>query len=204
MPALERFDDDRRAVLTFDDGPDEDATPALLDVLDQLGLKATFFVVGEQLLRNHAIARDAAGRGHELALHCFAHRSHDELSPPESRDEVARGVGAFEAAIGSKPRFYRPPYGRFHEWSYAACRDLGLEPVYWSAWGSDWEDIGPERIAEVVSRDLQPGPIPLLHGSARYANRPSAAATVEPIPLIAEQAASEQLELVTLGRAIPL
>jgi peptidoglycan/xylan/chitin deacetylase (PgdA/CDA1 family) len=204
MPALERFDDDRRAVLTFDDGPDEDATPALLDVLDELGLKATLFVVGEQLLRNHAIARDAAGRGHELALHGFAHPSHDELSPPESRDEVARGIGAFEAAIGSKPRFYRPPYGRFNEWSYTACRDLGLEPVYWSAWGSDWEDIGPARIAELVSRDLVPGSIALLHDSARYANRPSAAATVEAIPLIAEHAASEQRELVTLGRAIPL
>ena len=160
-------------------------------------------MVGEQLLRHHAIAREAAARGHELALHGFGHPSHDELSPPESRDEIARGIGAFEAATGSSPRFYRPPYGRFNEWSYRASHDLGLQPVYWSAWGSDWEDIAPERIAELVSRDLAPGAIVLLHDSPRYANRPSATATAEAIPLIAEDAASKGLELVTLGRAQP-
>src|SRR5437763_16570212 len=181
MPALEQVEGDGRAVLTFDDGPDEDATPALLDALDRFEVKATFFVVGEQLLRNHAIARDAAERGHELALHGFGHPSHDELSPPDSRDEIARGIGAFEAATGTRPRFYRPPYGRFNEWSYAACSDLGLEPVYWSAWGSDWEDIAAERIAELVSRDLVGGAIVLLHGSARWANRPSAGPTADAI-----------------------
>src|SRR4051794_27094738 len=99
MPALERVDDSASsAVLTFDDGPDEDATLAILDALDRLGLTATFFLVGEQLLRNHAIAREAAARGHELALHGFGHPSHDDLSPAASRDEIARGLGAFEAA----------------------------------------------------------------------------------------------------------
>jgi peptidoglycan-N-acetylglucosamine deacetylase len=203
MPALERIDSDSQAVLTFDDGPDEEATPAILDALDRFGLRATFFLVGEQLLRNHAIARDAAARGHELALHGFGHPSHLDLSPPESRDEIARGVGAFEAATGRSPRFYRPPYGRFNEWSYAACAELGLEPVYWSAWGSDWEDIGAKRIAELVSRDLVPGAVALLHDSARWANRESAAATVEAIPLIAEYAAWQQVDLVTLGEAHP-
>jgi peptidoglycan-N-acetylglucosamine deacetylase len=204
MPALERFDpgDDAKAVLTFDDGPDEDATLAILDELDRFGLKATFFVVGEQLLKHHAIARDAAERGHELALHGFGHPSHDELSPPESRDEIARGVGAFEAATGREPRFYRPPYGRFNEWSYKACHDLGLEAVYWSGWGSDWEDIAPERIAELASRDLVAGAIVLLHDSPRWANRPSANATVEAVPLIAEYAAWKEIDLLTLGDAI--
>src|SRR5438067_2539362 len=201
MPGLERVEDETRAVLTFDDGPDEDATPALLDALDRFEVKATFFVVGEQLLRNHAIARDAAERGHELALHGFGHPEHDELSPPQSRDEIARGIGAFEAATGRSPRFYRPPYGRFNRWSYEACHELGLQPVYWSAWGSDWEDIPPERIAELVVRDLLPGAIVLLHDSARYAGRPSATATAEAVPLIAERASESGLELVTLGEA---
>ena len=204
MPALETVEGSgSKAVLTFDDGPDEDATTGILDELDRLGLRATFFVVGEQLLRHHAIARETAARGHELALHGFAHPSHDELSPPESRDEIARGVGAFQAATGRSPRFYRPPYGRFNEWSYQACHDLGLEPVYWSAWGCDWEDIAPERIAELSCRDLVPGAIVLLHDSPRYAIRPSATPTVEAIPLIAEHAATQGLELVTLGEARP-
>ena len=201
---MERLGGDRNAAaLTFDDGPDEDATPAVLDELDRFGARATFFLVGEQLMRHSAISREAAERGHELALHGFGHPDHDELSPAQSRDDVARGIGAFEAATGRSPRFYRPPYGRFNRWSYEACHELGLQPVYWSAWGSDWEDIPPERIADLVVRDLVPGAIVLLHDSARYAGRPSATPTAEAIPLIAEQAAARQLELVTLGEASP-
>src|SRR3954453_4300675 len=203
MPALESVEGGgSQAVLTFDDGPDADGTPAVLDALDRAGAKATFFVVGEQLLRNHAIAREAAARGHELALHGFGHPSHDELSPPESRDEIARGLGAFQAATGTSPRFYRPPYGRFNEWSYRASHDLGLQPVYWSAWGSDWEDIAPERIAQIVTRDIGSGALILVPHSARYANRRSAFATAEAIPLIAEYAASQEVDLVTLGEAL--
>ncbi|MFL5886508.1 MAG: hypothetical protein ACJ77M_15660, partial [Thermoleophilaceae bacterium] len=68
--------------------------------------------------------------------------------------------------------------------------------------GSDWEDIAPERIAELASRDLVPGAIVLLHDSPRWANRPSANATVEAVPLIAEYAAWKEIDLLTLGDAI--
>src|ERR671938_1159831 len=85
MPALERVPDGA-AALTFDDGPDPDGTPAVLDALDAAGAHATFFLVGEQLMRHHALAREAAARGHELALHGFEHVEHDSLSPQGARD----------------------------------------------------------------------------------------------------------------------
>lgn len=160
----------------------------MLDALDAAGLKATFFVVGEQLARHHAIAREARRRGHALALHGAAHPRHPELSPAAARDEIARGVGAFEAATGERARLFRPPYGLFSEHSYEACERLGLTPVYWSAWGLDWEPLPPDRIAELVARDLAPGAIVVLHDSPRYARRPSAAPTAEAIPAIAEAA----------------
>jgi peptidoglycan-N-acetylglucosamine deacetylase len=187
FPGLERLDSEH-AALTFDDGPDPDATPAVLDALDEAGVKATFFVVGEQLMRHWSIAREARARGHELALHGAAHPHHEELSPAAARDEVARGIGAFEAATGERPKLCRPPYGRFSEHSHEACLKLGLGPVYWSAWGIDWEPIPPARIADLVTRDLTPGSIVLLHDSARYATRPSAVPTAEAIPHIADAA----------------
>ena len=73
----------------------------------------------------------------------------------------------------------------FNEHSYEAVRAVGLEPVYWSAWGMDWETISAERILDIVERDLEPGAIVVLHDSARYAHRPDVAPTVEAIPLIA-------------------
>ena len=203
FPATERLPGDAaRIALTFDDGPDEDATPAVLDALEAAGIRATFFVVGEQLMRHHGIARRAALAGHELALHGFSHRRHADLIPPDARDEIPRGVGAFEAVVGAKPRFVRPPYGRFSEHSYKACGALGLEPVYWSAWGLDWEQISPERITDLVVRDLEPGAIVVLHDSPRWADRPSAQPTAEAIPLIAAAAAERGLEWVTLGEAL--
>lgn len=205
FPAVQRLAGSagNRIALTFDDGPDEDATPAILDALDAAGIRATFFLVGEQLMRHHGIARRAALAGHELALHGFAHPRHQDLFPPEARDEVARGVGAFEAVTGAKPRFFRPPYGRFSEHSYGACEALGLQPVYWSAWGLDWEEIGGERIADLVARDLDAGAIVLLHDSPRYADRASAQATADAIPAIAAAAAERDLEWVTLSEGTP-
>lgn len=203
FPGLERLPGDApRVALTFDDGPDEDATPAVLDALSAAGIHATFFLVGEQLMRHHGIARRAAMEGHELALHGFAHPRHKELIPPDARDEVARGVGAFEAVAGAKPRLFRPPYGQFSEPSYKACSALDLEPIYWSAWGLDWEEIGADRIADLVIRDLAPGAIVVLHDSPRYADRPSAHATAEAIPAIAAAAAERGLEWVTVGDAL--
>jgi peptidoglycan-N-acetylglucosamine deacetylase len=199
FPALERADGAEGVVLTFDDGPDQDATPAVLDALDRIEVKATFFVVGEQLERHWRMARETLDRGHELALHGYSHPRHEELVPPAARDEVARGVGAFEAALGRRPSLMRPPYGRFSEHSYKACRSLGLEPVYWSAWAMDWEELSPARIAELACRDLAPGMIVLLHDSPRYAERRSANPTAEALPLIAARARELGIELGPLS-----
>ena len=199
FPGAERLEGADHAALTFDDGPDPDATPAVLDALDAAGVKATFFVVGEQLMRHWAIAREASARGHQLALHGAAHPRHADLSPAAARDEVARGVGAFEAATGERAQLFRPPYGRFSEHSHEACLKLGLTPVYWSAWGSDWDPIPAARIADLVARDLAAGAILLLHDSARYSIRPSAAPTAEAIPAIAAAADEAGLRLAPIG-----
>jgi peptidoglycan/xylan/chitin deacetylase (PgdA/CDA1 family) len=184
FPGRERVEGDRVA-LTFDDGPDPDATPAVLAALEAADVRATFFMVGEQALEHRALAREVAERGHEVALHGFEHREHSELRPGQARDDLARGLGTIEAATGRRPTLFRPPYGRFSEGSYAACDDLGLEPVLWSAWGMDWEPLPADRIAELATRDLAAGAILLLHDSARYAARTGAHATAEAVPLIA-------------------
>ena len=197
MPGLERVP--RGAALTFDDGPDADGTPAVLDALDAAGVRATFFLVGEQLMRHHAVAREAAARGHELALHGFEHVEHDALRPQAARDDLARGLGAFEAATGRRPRFFRPPYGRFSEASYDACRHLGLEPVYWSSWGMDWEPLPAERVAELVVRDLGEGAIVLLHDSTRYGHRADTGPTAAAVAAIAAGAEEVGVALAPLG-----
>jgi peptidoglycan/xylan/chitin deacetylase (PgdA/CDA1 family) len=203
LTGLERLEPGSGHVaITFDDGPDPDSTPAVLDALDRLDAKATFFMLGEQLMSHTALGREVVTRGHEIALHGFGHRHHEELTPQQARDDLARGLGAVEAATGRRPVFYRPPYGRFSEHSYEACRALDLRPVYWSAWGEDWETLSAERIAELVVRDLVDGAIVLLHDSPRYADRPSAEPTATALTPVAAKAVDAGLTLVTLGEGV--
>ena len=194
FPGRERVDDERVA-LTFDDGPDPEGTPAILDSLDELGLRATFFMVGEQVKAAPMLAREVVKRGHEVGLHGGTHASQRELQDWKVKDEMAYGLGTLEVATGRRPTLFRPPYGVFSEAGYEACAALKLEPVYWSAWGMDWETIGPERIVDIAGRDLEPGAILVLHDSARYGHRPDVAATVEALPLVKTAADDRGLSL---------
>ena len=83
----------------------------------------------------------------------------------------------------------------------AACRELSLEPAYWSGWGQDWNALSGERIGAISCTDLDAGSILLLHDSARYNNRPSALPTAEAIPHIVARARERGLELTTLAEA---
>ena len=83
-----------------------------------------------------------------------------------------------------------------------ACREVGLATVYWSAWGLDWENFPPARIAEVAGEQIDDGGIMLLHDSAVYGQRPSALPTAEAIPLIAEWTNTRGLALTSLGDAL--
>src|SRR3954468_11212559 len=98
FPALERVP--AGVAVTFDDGPDPDSTPAVLDALDAAGIKATFFMVGEQVMQHRALAREVVDRGHVAGLHGFEHREHDDMGRAAG-DDLARGLGALEVACGS-------------------------------------------------------------------------------------------------------
>jgi peptidoglycan/xylan/chitin deacetylase (PgdA/CDA1 family) len=180
LPGLERVD--HGVALTFDDGPDPDATPAVLDALEAASIHATFFLVGEQVEAHPRLAQEITQRGHEIQAHCYDHTDHERVADP-ARD-LWQTLEAIFKATGVAPTHQRPPYGRFTPASHAACLQAGLQPVYWSAWGEDWEDIAPDRIADFVTRDLSEGAVVLLHDSPRYGYRPSAQPTAAAIPLI--------------------
>ena len=200
VPGTERLEAPTdRVALTFDDGPDPEGTPAVLDALDAAGARGTFFLVGEQILRHHDLGGEIARRGHGVALHGFRHVDHSRLDAVEARDDLTRGLDAIEAATGKRPSLFRPPYGRPADSTAQASAELGLRLVYWSAWGADWEPIPAERIAELASRDLLPGAIVLLHDSARYSSRRTALPTAEAVGAIVTAAAERRLGTALLA-----
>jgi peptidoglycan/xylan/chitin deacetylase (PgdA/CDA1 family) len=196
LPALERLEGG--VALTFDDGPDPDATPAVLDALDEWDALATFFLVGEQVEAHPQLAREIAARGHAVGLHGHRHTEHDGLADAAADFEAV--AAAVARAAGTEATLYRPPYGRFSAASYEECLRRALTPVYWSGWGCDWEPIPAARIADLAIRDLEPGAILLLHDSPRYAYRDSAAPTAEALGAILGAARERGLEPVSLAR----
>src|SRR5262249_18957216 len=128
--------------LTFDDGPDPEGTPAVLEELDRLGWTATFFMLGAQVSRHPRVAAAVVAAGHEAAVHGFNHRNHLVRGPAEVCRDLTRAVSAVSSATGTRPVWFRPPYGVFTSGSLIAARLVGLRPVLWSAWGRDWEAGG--------------------------------------------------------------
>ncbi|GHB28454.1 polysaccharide deacetylase familiy protein [Streptomyces viridiviolaceus] len=151
--------------LTFDDGPDPASTPHFLDALDGLGVRATFFLLGERVVRHPALAREVALRGHELAVHGWTHERPWRPSPGRDARELRRAVHAVgEAAGRNRPHWYRPPYGILTSGRWAAARRAGLRPVLWTAWGEDWRrDATPDSVRATVAADLRGGGTILLH-----------------------------------------
>lgn len=201
-PGLERLQPCGHAVLTFDDGPDRDATPAVLDALDRAGAHATFFVLGTQVETCPDLARELVQRGHEVALHGYRHERQDRIDPERSAEDVRRGHAILHAQLGAECRWYRPPYGKMSESAARVCSSLGMSVVYWSAWGLDWEEVAAARIADVAAGQLDDGGILLMHDSARYGRRVSATPTIEAIEIIAENAYKRGIPLTSLGEAL--
>lgn len=202
FPGLERIEPSGHAILTFDDGPDSDATRAVLEALDGAGARATFFLLGSQLAAHPDLGAEVVRRGHEIGLHGYEHHRHDRIDYDLSRSDLLAGLAAIEDTLGIRCRWYRPPYGKMSPANVEVCESVGMTPVYWSAWGLDWEDVSSQRIADVVSEQVDDGGIILLHDSARFARRRSAVPTADAISLIARRAQDRGISLVSLGDAV--
>jgi peptidoglycan/xylan/chitin deacetylase (PgdA/CDA1 family) len=148
--------------LTFDDGPAVD-TERTLDVLDELGLQATFFVLGKQLRAFPDVALEIVARGHELGSHGFAHRHHLLSSPRAIRTDLEQAVQTHREILGRVPRFYRPTYGQLCAGTLLEARRLGMEVVLWSRWGKEFDESEPAPVLRRLEPGLVAGAIVLLH-----------------------------------------
>ncbi len=187
LPRLKGVGRPSHVAITFDDGPDPNSTPRILDELDRLGWSATFFVLGSMVRRAPELLVEIDGQGHEIGLHGDTHHSHLLMSPAAVRRDLAAGVATLHEVIGRRPHWFRPPYGELSLGSVMAARGLGLQPVLWSAWGKDWaQGASGESVTTTVLRGLEPGGTVLLHDSDGQSTPGSWHATLAALPLLAE------------------
>lgn len=188
--------------LTFDDGPHPAGTPAVLDELQARGARATFFLVGEQVRRNPDVAKRIVAEGHEVALHGFRHTLLLRRRVREVAADYDLALETVAAATGVAPTLYRAPYGVFSSGALAEVRRRGWRPLLWSAWGRDWtRGATPASIARLVTRNLRPGDVVLLHDSDAYSSADSWRRTAAALPSVLDAIAALDVPAVSVSQS---
>jgi peptidoglycan/xylan/chitin deacetylase (PgdA/CDA1 family) len=182
-----------RVALTFDDGPTP-LTRQYLAVLDELGARATFFVVGEMCAKHPDIVAEIAARGHELAGHGYTHRRFTDLSPSELSDELQRTQALLPPSAQERP-FVRPPHGAMSLRSMFTCSRRGFTTVLWSYNSDDWRNKETSQVEEVFNEHTaEAGEIVLLHDGQSW--------TMNALPRIVGALEKAGHELVTVGELL--
>jgi peptidoglycan-N-acetylglucosamine deacetylase len=191
--------------LTFDDGPHPQGTPAVLEVLARERVRATFFLVGEQVLRAPSLAGEIVAAGHAVAVHGHRHRTLLRLAPGALRRDLDRAAEVLAAATGALPELHRPPHGMYSWDALSAVRARAWTPVLWSRWGRDWSRRAtPASIAATVAGELREGDVLLLHDADHYCAAGSWRRTVGALPRVLEAAAARGLGVAPIARAADL
>lgn len=153
----------RKMALTFDDGPDPEHTPRVLDILAAHGTKAAFFLIGERAARMGALVRRIAAAGHDLGNHTWSHRSLWLAGPRETERQVRRGHDSIAQAAGAPPRFFRPPWGMTNLALFPLLRGLQTPCVFWTAQTEGRRPAAPALQVDRARRRAGPGAILDLH-----------------------------------------
>ncbi len=153
----------KKIALTFDDGPHPHKTMEILDILDRFGVKATFFIIGENAEYYPDIVAEEALRGHELANHSYSHAKLSVLTEAEIRAEIERADAAIKNAAGVTPVLFRPPEGAYSENVVNNARELGKNTILWTVDTLDWAKSPRDAIVENVKSNVTSGSIILFH-----------------------------------------
>ena len=148
--------------LTFDDGPGP-YTAHLLDILDQYGAKATFFLIGSKVSGQASIVRSIQARGHQLGNHSWSHPELPKLPVDQIAGEVDRTNEAIRQATGVTPAILRPPYGAVNGAVLEQLRLRGMSSILWSVDTRDWADRNSEIVCSRAVAGARPGAIILMH-----------------------------------------
>jgi len=146
--------------ITFDDGPRRKTTERLLDGLKERGVKATFFLIGENIEGNEDIVRRIHDEGHLIGNHTFSHVQLTSLSDELAVKEVDMTNAAITAATGITPRFIRPPYGMISE---KVEEEIDMQSIMWSVDPADWNTADCGAVVRHVVTNVKSGDIILMH-----------------------------------------
>ena len=183
--------------MTFDDGPDAKLTPKLLDLLKERGMKATFFVVGQNAATSPEILKRAIAEGHEIANHSWSHPDLAKMSNNAVNHELQKTEEAIIQATGVKPKLLRPPYGAItkdeREWIHDK---FGYKIILWDVDPQDWKYRNATHVESEILKQTRPGSIILSHDIH--------ASTIAAMPATFDRLLAQGYKFVTVSELIAL
>jgi peptidoglycan-N-acetylglucosamine deacetylase len=195
----------RQVCLTFDDGPDPEVTPKILDLLETARAHATFFLLGRRAESHPEIVRMILARGHEIGEHGYDHLNAWRTSPWRYGIDLARGHRAFGRMLeAGHARLFRPPYGKMNLVTLLYIVMAGVRPVFWSIDSKDFEAGDAASVAERVRREMLEGGIVLMHDGRVRPWESSRQVTTEALIMLLGQAKAEPCTYPTISTALGL
>lgn len=194
----------REICITFDDGPDPDVTPRVLDMLDEFGAKASFFCIAERAAAHPGIARQIVARGHSVENHSRRHSTaFGWYGWRRLRREIESAQHILTAAAGRPPRFFRAPFGMRNPLLEPVLARSGLQLASWSRRGYDTVRRDSVQVSRRLATGLAAGDVLLLHDGncarTRYDGHPLVLAV---LPDLLQRVADAGLHAVTLCAAL--
>lgn len=197
--ALGRIAGNRKVVaLTFDDGPNPDATPLILDTLAEKGVPATFFVLGSHAERWPELVRRISLEGHQLGNHGYFHRKLQFKSPFYVSRDIRLGIRAIKRAGVPAPRYFRAPHGFRSPWTTPIASSYGERTIGWSLGVWDSDRPGVDEIVRRTLEGVSPGSIVLLHDGDGYNPDGDRMQTAAALPYIIDRLKEQGYEFATL------
>lgn len=192
--------DAKQVALTFDDGPDARYTPAILDVLREQGVPASFFMVGNQIERYPEVVQRINTEGHLLASHSLTHANFSRLAPEEALFEIHCTERAVFNLTGKLPALFRTPYGAINEENMKMLIALGYKNIFWSVDTLDWSLKDPDQVLVNALSDTRRGSIILMHSNG--GRDQNLDATVAALPDLIYTLRAQGYEFVTVDELL--
>lgn len=187
----------KQVALTFDDGMDSEITPKILKILKDNGVKGSFFVIGNTVLKHGDIIKEAYENGNLILNHSYNHIELPKAKDQVIKEEIMKTEDAIYSVIGKRPDIIRPPYGEIDDNLVKIETELGYKAgVLWSTDTLDWSQKDPGNIVKNVIDNVRPGEIILMHANE------DKSATVTALPIIIKKLKSLGYEIVTLDKLL--
>ncbi len=191
----------KTVALTFDDGPDNQYTPQVLDALARKGVKATFFLIGKRLPEAPAVVNRMISEGHAVGNHTFSHPNVVRFTPEEISSEIVRGDEALRRFGVKRSGMFRPPYGAINVSSVEAIAAAGYRLYLWSVDSLDWRGLTAQQVVQNVVPLAADGSVILMHSAGGPGEDLSG--TVQALPVIIDQLRAMGFTFATIPEMFP-